>query len=44
VEDLKNTNNRKIKKYYGTYGGILVGGLYGLLMRIVTFSKQQKKK
>lgn len=24
-----------INKYYGTYGGILVGGLYGLLMRIV---------
>lgn len=24
-----------LKKYYGTYGGILIGGLYGLLMRIV---------
>lgn len=23
------------KKYFGTYGGILIGGLYGLLMRIV---------
>ena len=24
-----------LKKYYGTYGGILIGGLYGLSMRIV---------
>ncbi len=24
-----------LKKYYGLYGGILIGGLYGLLMRVV---------
>jgi hypothetical protein len=24
-----------LKKYYSTYGGIIIGGLYGLLMRII---------
>jgi hypothetical protein len=28
-------NDKMLKKYYGTYGGILIGGIYGLLMRIV---------
>jgi hypothetical protein len=23
------------KKYYGTYGGILIGGLYGLIVRVL---------